>query len=231
MVEPALAWPRFELDHLVVAARTLDEGVAWCEATLGAVPALGGRHTHMGTHNALLALRSTRFPRGYLEILAIDAQAPAPLRRRWFDLDAPQVQAALAAGPRLVHWVARCDAVERGVALLRDAGYDVGTPTGAERMTSRGLLRWRITLRDDGGRPAGGAVPLLIEWGDVHPCDALADCGVALESIALAGVAEALVDALGAATASPPGESESAIVARLATPRGTVELRSPPSDA
>jgi hypothetical protein len=231
MVEPALAWPRFELDHLVVAARTLDEGVAWCEATLGVVPAPGGRHTHMGTHNALLSLRSTRFPRSYLEILAIDAEAAAPSRRRWFDLDTPQVQAALAAGPRLVHWVARCDAVERGVALLRDAGYDVGTPTGAERMTPRGLLRWRITLRDDGGRPAGGAVPLLIEWSDVHPCDALADWGVALESVVLAGVAEALVDALGAAAASPPAESESAIVVRLATPRGTVELRSPPSDA
>ena len=230
MAEPAPTWPRFELDHLVVAARTLDEGAAWCEATLGVVPAPGGRHTHMGTHNALLSVGSARFPRSYLEILAIDAEAAAPARRRWFDLDTPQLQAALAAGPRLVHWVARCDGIDRGAAVLRDAGYDVGTPTAAERMTPRGLLRWRITLRDDGGRPARGAVPLLIEWGDVHPCDALADCGVALESVALAGVAEVLVDALGAAGASSVRESEPAIAVRLATPRGTVEIRSPPRD-
>jgi hypothetical protein len=31
-----------QLDHLVVAARTLDEGVAWCEATLGVTPGPGG---------------------------------------------------------------------------------------------------------------------------------------------------------------------------------------------
>ena len=26
------------IDHLVIAARTLDEGVRWCEATLGVAP-------------------------------------------------------------------------------------------------------------------------------------------------------------------------------------------------
>ena len=32
------------LDHLVIAARTLGEGLAWCEATLGLRPEAGGRH-------------------------------------------------------------------------------------------------------------------------------------------------------------------------------------------
>ena len=32
------------VDHLVIAAATLDEGVAWCEATLGVTPGPGGRH-------------------------------------------------------------------------------------------------------------------------------------------------------------------------------------------
>jgi len=47
---------RIAPDHLVVAARTLDEGAAWCEATLGVVPAPGGKHPLMATHNRLLAI-------------------------------------------------------------------------------------------------------------------------------------------------------------------------------
>ncbi|MDQ2928678.1 MAG: VOC family protein, partial [Pseudomonadota bacterium] len=140
----AAASPRIELDHLVVAARTLEEGVAWCEATLGVVPEPGGRHALMGTHNRLLALRSARYPRSYLEIVAIDPDAPAPGRARWFDLDAPWIQVAIAETPRLVHWVARTSAIDAATAAFRDAGHDAGISTPAERMTPRGLLRWRI---------------------------------------------------------------------------------------
>ena len=32
------------VDHLVVAAASLEEGAAWCEATLGVAPAAGGEH-------------------------------------------------------------------------------------------------------------------------------------------------------------------------------------------
>ena len=45
-----------ELDHLVVAARTLEEGAAWVEAKLGVPMAGGGKHDLMGTHNRLLRL-------------------------------------------------------------------------------------------------------------------------------------------------------------------------------
>ena len=101
-----------QIDHLVVAAATLDEGVAWCEATLGVVPGPGGQHPLMGTHNRLLGLGGERFARCYFEIIAIDpAAVPARARhqRRWFDLDDPVLQAALAKdGPRLVHWWRAC---------------------------------------------------------------------------------------------------------------------------
>ncbi len=223
---PAAAPPRFAPDHLVVAARTLEEGAAWCEATLGVVPAPGGKHPMMGTHNRLLAVGSARFPRTYLEIIAIDpeAPAPAPSRARWFDLDAPELQQAIAASPRLVHWAVRCDDIDAGIALLRAAGHDGGAAVAAERMTPRGLLRWRITLRDDGRRLVDGAVPLVIEWGEVHPCDALPESGVAVERIAVAGIEAALAAMLGVTTA-PPGAAPLAVV--LATPRGRVELASP----
>ena len=51
-----------QLDHLVVMATTLDQGVAWCEATLGVTPGPGGEHPLMGTHNRLLSIASERFP-------------------------------------------------------------------------------------------------------------------------------------------------------------------------
>ena len=65
-----------EIDHLVVVADNLDQGVAWCQATLGVAPGPGGRHANMGTHNRLLALGSATFPASYLEILAIQLDTP-----------------------------------------------------------------------------------------------------------------------------------------------------------
>src|SRR5450755_3408304 len=84
-----------ELDHLVVACRTLAAGRAWCEATFGVAPETGGRHPLMSTHNALLAVSSARFPRAYLELIAIDPDALAPAHPRWYDLDRVALQAII----------------------------------------------------------------------------------------------------------------------------------------
>src|SRR3954451_12396464 len=96
-----------EIDHLVIAAASLAEGVAWCEATLGVTPAAGGAHPLMGTHNRLLNIASDAFPRAYAEIIAIEpGKAPSrPKTRRWFDLDDAALQAALVQrGPGLIHF-------------------------------------------------------------------------------------------------------------------------------
>jgi hypothetical protein len=42
------------IDHLVVAAATLDAGAEYVRATLGVEPEVGGTHERMGTHNRLL---------------------------------------------------------------------------------------------------------------------------------------------------------------------------------
>ena len=151
------------LDHLVVACRTLDAGRNWSQATFGVAAQPGGRHALMGTHNLLLAISSERFPSVFLELIAIDPDASAPAQPRWFDLDDAALQAAIVAGPRLVHWVARSDDIEATVAALRGAGYDPGPIVAVERMTPRGMLRWRITLPVDGRRPCAGAMPLWIQ--------------------------------------------------------------------
>jgi hypothetical protein len=156
-----------QLDHLVIAARTLDEGLSWCEATLGVVPSAGGRHDFMGTHNRVFSIATAAWPLAYLEIIAIDPAAPAPARPRWFALD------TFEGAPRLHHWVARCDDVEAARAATIAAGQpDPGRVTDA----ARGALRWRITVPDDGARVA----PTLIQWTSPHPVESMPASGVEL---------------------------------------------------
>ena len=220
------AAPRFELDHLVVGASSLAVGRRWCEATFGAVAQNGGVHPTMGTHNVLLSLVSPKYPRAYLEVIAIDPDAPAPPHARWFDLDAPAVRERIGAAPTLLHWVARSDDIDAAVAWLRGAGHDLGAVTPSERTTPRGVLRWRISLRADGHRPASGAVPLVIAWPGEHPSDHLPASGVTVESLRLGGVPDALAVRLGA---DAGGASAPPLRAGLVGPRGSVGLSAPPA--
>ena len=63
------------IDHLVIAAPTLAEGVDWCEQTLGVSPGPGGAHALFGTHNRLLRLAICSGQPCYLEIIAVDPAA------------------------------------------------------------------------------------------------------------------------------------------------------------
>jgi len=163
-----------KLDHIVVAAATLEDGEAFITARTGATPSRGGKHVAMGTHNSLLRLGE----RTYLEIIAIDPDAKAPSRQRWFALDRPSMRATLDVSPRLITWVARCSDIDAARAACTGAG---GVDPGPVHPMSRGEVHWRITIPDDGMLPGGGAIPTLIEWPDTrHPADALPDSGVRL---------------------------------------------------
>jgi hypothetical protein len=218
---------KLALDHLVVGARTLAEGVAWCVATLGVTPGPGGEHPLMGTHNRLLRLDDNAFPRAYFEIIAIDPAAPAPGRDRWFDLDRPALQRRLARGPALIHWVARCGSLDAACAAWRAEGLDRGEALAAERDTPDGLLRWRISVRRDGQRLHDGALPTLIEWGERHPVDRMAASPLRLESLQLRGVPESLQAQLPDGVRTTAHLGAPALSARLSTPLGIVELHSP----
>lgn len=219
------------VDHLVVLAPSLAEGVAWCEATLGVVPGPGGEHPLMGTHNRLIPVNTAAFPRAYLEIIAINREA-VPQRaagaKRWFDLDDETLQARLRTqGPQLAHWVAEVPDLPQALATLSAQGIDRGQVVAASRPTPQGLLRWQISVRDDGQRLLGGCLPTLIQWGDTHPTQGMADQGVALESLALAhpqaGTLRQALDAVGLG-GIPVHTGPARLQARLRTPRGPVEL-------
>lgn len=227
-VDPGPVMP-LALDHLVFAARTLAEGVDWCEATLGIRPEAGGQHAFMGTHNRVFSIASAAFRRAYVEIIAIDPALPAPGRARWFDLDDAALQCEIARAPQLVHWVARCADIATARAAMLAAGVDCGTVEQAERATPHGLLHWQISLRADGHRPLAGAAPALIAWGDAHPTDTLPDSDVALAAMSVAGWPEALAPLLPVTIARAAAAASSTappISVRLASPRGVVTLQS-----
>ncbi|WP_132950447.1 VOC family protein [Rhodovulum bhavnagarense] len=157
------------LDHLAVSAVTLEAGVAAIEERLGVRLAAGGRHAAMGTHNRLMALA----PGLYLEVIAIDPDAPPPGHPRWFDLD------NFAGLPRLTNWVARCDDLQGALARA---------PRGAGRPVSlaRGDLRWQMAVPADGRLPFDGLFPALIAWqGSLHPAPMLPETGCRLAGLEL----------------------------------------------
>jgi hypothetical protein len=156
-----------KLDHLVVAAQTLAQGAAWIEQVLGVSPEPGGKHATMGTHNSLLRLGTD----AYLEVIAIDPDAQAPDRPRWFQLDTPAMTAALQERPRLIHWVAATDDLS---AALAASPVALGEPTSL----ARGDFRWTFVLSADGSMPFDGVGPDLIQWqGTAHPAKRLKHSG------------------------------------------------------
>ena len=221
------------LDHLVIAARTLDEGVAWCEATLGVSPGPGGKHALMGTHNRLCSIASAEFPQAYLEIIAIESgavHARPTGASRWFDLDSAAMLMQLAkTGPQLIHFVARTQDARAGVRALTALQIDRGELIQASRATPQGLLRWKIAVRPDGQRLFYGALPTLIEWGDVHPAASMVGSGLQLQSLrATHPQSDKLRAACSAVGLSGFEIAHGApnLLATLQTPRGLVTLES-----
>lgn len=208
-------FPTPALDHLVVAARSLDEGVAVLQERLGVPLEPGGTHRTMGTHNALLLLDNGI----YLEVIARHPRPPEPPRPRWFGLDLPAVRARLDKGPCLLHWVVRTPHIDRWAERF-------SALSGPVIPMSRGRFTWRISVPEDGSLPGDGLFPSCIRWQTEHPSAQLPDRScrlLALEAVlpeqdrgvgaalAAAGLDRLLLRARG----SPP-----ALRARVVTPTG-----------
>ncbi|WP_439598545.1 VOC family protein [Falsiroseomonas sp.] len=144
-----------EIDHIVVGARTLEEGADYIEAQLGIRPGKGGSHPGVGTHNMLLSLG----PQQYLEVIAPDPAQDTPPHPRPFDLDDPAVKLMLEAGPHLLAWVARTPVLDAVVTRLG------ASQAGEVRAMSRGELTWRMAFPPQ-RQDMGNLIPPLIQWDD-----------------------------------------------------------------
>lgn len=203
------------IDHLVLGCADLARGAQFVLTRLGVDTQPGGRHELMGTHNRLLKLG----PRVYLELIAIDAESTAQ-RPRWFGLDAAAVRARMAQGPCLLTWVARCEDVAAAAASVPAVGEVIAA--------RRGDFSWRITVPADGRLNFDGVLPTLIEWDGAHPCDRLDDHGCTLQELKLTHpAADAIRPMLASLQIGGPlrlQTGDAAIVARVRTPTGLVEL-------
>jgi hypothetical protein len=211
------------LDHIVVAAATLEQGAEYLRGLLGVEVPAGGVHATMGTHNRLMQLGDD----SYFEVIAIDPAGTVPTRPRWFGLDTALLRTAIAQRPRLITWVMNTP----DLAVLAAPGdFAIGTPTAL----SRDGLSWEIALTDDGRLLADGLLPYCIQWhSSPHPSRAMADLGCRLRKLTLhhnrpAWLA-ARLQSLGASQlvdidAIPDSESPW-LSAEIETPQGLVELR------
>jgi len=161
------------LDHVTIGCASLAQGIAYVHERLGVEVPAGGQHPRMGTHNRLMQVGDSV----YLELIAIDPDAPPPGRPRWYALDEPWQQARIAERPRPIAWIVRSS----NIAADLTAHPELGTP---EEMT-RGDLVWRISLRRDGVLPARGLLPVLIEWPSGSPAARMPDLGVRLTRLRL----------------------------------------------
>ena len=154
------------LDHILLGASSLEEGIAFVKQHTGVTAALGGVHPGRGTRNALLSLGEKH----YLEIIAPDPAQSGSLD----DYDLKTLPA-----PHLVGWAAHPGDLNAFAARLRNANFAFDGPTpGSRRRPDGRLLEWKtLNLHDD----QAGLLPFFIEWsaGTVHPsADAPAGCKI-----------------------------------------------------
>lgn len=200
-------WP---LDHIAVGALDLEQEAIALADRLGVAPSGGGTHPTMGTWNRLWRLGDA-----YLELIAVDPAAPHPGRPRWFGLDDPAVAARLAEGPALLGWVLR-------VPDLAGALARCPVPPGLPEEHHRGTLRWSLTVPVAGGGPAGGTLPLLIEWpqGSVPPPAGMPDAGLRLRRLSVTSPLAAAIRILPLPPDVAVAAGQPALRADLALPGG-----------
>jgi hypothetical protein len=143
-------------DHLVVAIRSLPEGIAQFERLTGVKADIGGQHPGRGTENALVSLGAD----SYLEIIA--PQADVQL--------SPQDEAMRGIDRlKILTWAVRVSDVQEAIATLKTAGFTTSAPRPGARVTPAGeRLEWTTFSLDDRSLPVA---PFFIRWGSgtKHP--------------------------------------------------------------
>ncbi len=164
-----------KIDHFAVAAATLEQGINEMQAKLGVTLSPGSKHDLMSTHNCVMQAGNESF----FELIAIDPDAPAPARTRWFTLDDSKTHQRINERARALCWVVNTDDLDSVVAA---SPVDLG-----EIVTfTRGDRSWRLTVPADGHLPGDALLPAFIEWSPgPHPSTAQPDLGVKLSTIRL----------------------------------------------
>lgn len=164
-----------KIDHLVIGANDLEQGVAFIKGKLNVTLPQASKHADMSTHNCVAPTGNDSF----IEILSIDPDAAEPNRARWFDMDNPVVKNKFKQSPCAYHWVVGTNNLDAVIA-------NSPIPLGEVVKFTRGDRSWRLTIPADGSLQEEGLIPTFIEWSPgPHPSTGMADLGIKLEEIVL----------------------------------------------
>lgn len=157
-----------DLDHILLGANDLDQGIDWIEERSGVRAILGGVHPGRGTRNALLSLG----PRRYLEIIALDPQQTNTTSGNDMANRLRTMQE-----PRLIGWAAHTNDLASLAQKAAASGIGIEDPRDGSRVRPDGkTLQWRsFALKKD----FAGVLPFFIEWNrrSIHPAqDAPSGC-------------------------------------------------------
>jgi catechol 2,3-dioxygenase-like lactoylglutathione lyase family enzyme len=141
------------IDHIVIVVADLEAAIA-DYIRLGFTVVRGGRHSGLGTHNALIA-----FADGvYFELIAFIP--PLSPNLHWW-------HSVLARGGGLADFCVRSNDLETDAAAFRNAGAEIGAPFPMSRERPDGYRVSWVLAANDG--PSRGVVPFFIR--DTTPRD------------------------------------------------------------
>nr|WP_321403398.1 VOC family protein [uncultured Desulfobacter sp.] len=214
-----------QIDHLVIGANTLSQGVNYVKKLLGVEMPYGGVHTKMGTHNHVMRAGENNF----IEIIAINHDIEPPDHPRWFGLDDPFIRQQIETEPSLLTWVVNTHDIQE---LTQRSTFSLGNP----ELISRGKLNWYFGLPNDGRLLAGGMLPYVIQWQtDTHPSKNMADLGCTLDRLEIyhpyPGWLQAALSSIGASDlvqihALQKNETPPYMIAYINSPLGIKKLSS-----
>jgi len=163
------------MDHLVIAAADLDQGISYIKKHLGVDIPFGGVHEQMGTHNHLMKIGDHEF----LEVIAVNPRGKNPERPRWFGFDDPYIRRQINRKPLFLTWVINTDHIHE---CIDRSEISFGRP----ELISRGNLNWYFALPSDGRLIAGGILPYVIQWQTTHhPAKDMFDGGCRLKKLSI----------------------------------------------
>lgn len=207
-----------KIDHFAIGAATLEQGAAALREALGVDVPRGSKHDAMSTHNCVCQSGDASF----LEIIAVDPDAPDPGRTRWFTLDDPATRSRLAERPRALCWVVGTEDLD---AVVARSPVDLGEVI----LFRRGERSWRLTVPSDGHLPEGGLIPAFIEWSPgPHPSAGMQDLGLWLTTVRLTHPEpdrlRAVLATLGVDHLATVSAGERALAFEMSSPNGPVVL-------
>ena len=162
-----------KLDHVVIAASTLEEGTSYIENKLRIELSDIGYHSDMGTHNRVVKISKSV----YLEVISIDPDSGHLKSKRWFNLDNFKLQSQLKNSPRVIGYVIE----NEDTSILKN--YE------SFFRASRGEYKWKFAMPAtiasilEDQSYLNGIIPSLINWESEKPINKMQDNHLNLEKI------------------------------------------------